>query len=182
MKRKNNYTYGRKIQKDHRLRLPPWGRLDQGCNGDLEATNARRRKHLIGTIAHCWQLRKICEDEKQWLRQRITALPKVIKPKKTEATTPRQMYNEMAKALVGVFFLCLCGDYQKKYDAAHVFANHMAKLVYLTTADNKPLFQVILNMICTGNTGRNFVFTHHLCNCINFESKHSSQSLREQAS
>jgi len=108
-------------------------------------------------------------------------------------TTPSQMYNEMAKALVGVFFLCLCGFvpieeiqsetyYQKKYDAAHVFANHMAKLVYLTTADNKPLFQVILNMICTGNTGRNFVFTHHLCNCINFESKHSSQSLREQAS
>ena len=102
------------------------------------------------------------------------------------------MYNEIAKGLVGVYFLCLCGFvpveeiqsdlyYQKKYDAAHVFANHMAKLVYLTTADNKPLFQVILSMIGTGATGSNFLFNHHLHSCINFESKHSSQSLREQA-
>ncbi len=48
--------------------------------------------------------------------------------------------------------------------------------------DSKPLFQVILNMVCTGHTSKNFIFTHHLHNCINFESKHSSQSLHEQAS
>eukprot|EP01083_Nonionella_stella_P198456 728595_1 len=77
----NNYQYGRKIQQNPQLRLPPFARLDQACNGDLEASNARRRKHLIGTIAYCWQLRKICEDEKEWLRQQANKR-RVIKPKK----------------------------------------------------------------------------------------------------
>lgn len=61
-----NYEYGRKISQDKTLKLPDFARLDQACNGDLEATNARRRKHLIGTIAYCWQLKQILEEQQEW--------------------------------------------------------------------------------------------------------------------
>ena len=106
--------------------------------------------------------------------------------------TPKELYDKMAIGLVGCYFLCLCGFvpneertkplyHQKKFDAVHVFATHMAKLVNLTTTDGKPLFKVILNMILIGSTGKNFLFSHHLHSCINFESKHSSQALKDQS-
>merc|ERR1712130_609934 len=51
-------------------------------------------------------------------------------------SSPQQIYSKLATALIGVYYLCLCGAvsyeetlsasyYQKKFDAAHVFANHM---------------------------------------------------------
>merc|ERR1712154_469215 len=78
-----NYEYGRKIQQNPQLRLPPFARLDQACNGDLEASNQRRRKHLIATIAYCWQLREILEKEKDW-KDRQRAKRKIVKSRKAQ--------------------------------------------------------------------------------------------------
>ena len=67
---KTNFEYGRKISQDKDLKLPQFARIDQAVNGDLEASVARRRKHLIGTIAHCWQLKQIIEEQKEWESKR----------------------------------------------------------------------------------------------------------------
>ena len=61
-----NFEYGRKISQNKDLELPQFARIDQAVNGDLEASVARRRKHLIGTIAYCWQLKQILEEQKEW--------------------------------------------------------------------------------------------------------------------
>lgn len=76
-----NFNFGKKIQQNPKLKLPEFARLDQAVNGDLEASNARRRRHLVGTIAYCWQLRDYIKKEKEWKRNQMERR-KVIKPKK----------------------------------------------------------------------------------------------------
>ena len=75
-----NFGFGKKIQQNPKLKLPAFARLDQAVNGDLEASNKRRRQHLIGTIAYCWQLRALMAKEKEWKRAR-SERKKVIRPK-----------------------------------------------------------------------------------------------------
>eukprot|EP01084_Bolivina_argentea_P317201 549946_1 len=61
-----NMTYTRGIKSNDEV--PKFARLDQALNGDLNGPNAKRRQHLVGLLAYCWQLRGICQDEARWLK------------------------------------------------------------------------------------------------------------------
>eukprot|EP01084_Bolivina_argentea_P218287 370458_1 len=105
-------------------------------------------------------------------------------------TSPSQLYDAFLIALLGVYYLCLLGvdvdsdvdSHQRMYDAVHVFANHMAKLAMLKRGGGQGRAMVIeiFSMIRTQEQALDVLFTHNLHNCINFESKHSSASLKEQ--
>ena len=124
---------------------------------------------------------KQAQQEIEDVRHIIAAKPPAPNPYDWGVMSPIKLYTTLSRCLVGLFSMCFDAVHvlydQKNYDAVHVFANHTEKFAQLTDHGEEPLFGFILDRILTSSTGTNFLFAHHLHNCIKFESEFSSKAL-----
>ena len=94
-----NFRFGLQRRKNHNLKMPPLARVDQALNGDLNASNERRRKHLMALISYCWQLRTILQEEERWKQQqsqRLAAL-RLAKEKEKKEKDKKSKKEEKKK-------------------------------------------------------------------------------------
>eukprot|EP01083_Nonionella_stella_P031660 86691_1 len=107
-----NMTYTRGIKSNDEV--PKFARLDQALNGDLNGPNAKRRQHLVGLLAYCWQLRGICQDEARWLKDQKQQ--KAQRDKERERKKKKKKEKKETTPNIDLFSGgSLLSDYTKKF-------------------------------------------------------------------